>query len=183
MAEDADQKHAAQVANPHRPATGAPASPDGLPARRELMKLWQVLLVALGAHIVIFLALSPGLYSRDDNSPEGLLGKARAKVEAEDYEEALKLYQTMLLKKPQLPAFFVEAEKEMHSIRLKALEAQRQAAEGARVTAGGDESGDGPPTDPATKPSRPAGEPGEPVKPPPRPDVNLPSLPEIGGEL
>jgi len=147
--------------------------------RRHIMVLWQVLLASLVLHVVVVFAFSPGIFVKEDTSPEGLLKTARQLAEEEKYQEALEIYQQIQLKKPQIPLVFQDAEEDMRRVRLKALEAERKAAEQTKEG----EEGEG------EKPEGPeegeGGEGGE-TKPPdetaPTPPVDLPSLPEIGGE-
>ena len=158
--------------------TGRETAASATVGRRQLMKLWQVFLAAFAAHVVFVFLFSPGIFSKEDTSPEGLLKKARELVGKQQFEAALEIYQQIQLQRPQIPAVFEDADKEIREVRLKALEAERKAAEAAKAAEeskpkGPEKTGEGgkggtgptPPTDTG-----------------PKPPVDLPSLPDIGGE-
>jgi hypothetical protein len=141
-------------------------------SRHELLKLWQLLAASLLAHAVVVVALSPSLFGAEKKTPEALLAKARGLAAEQKFDEALAAYQQMLLQKPQTPVIFAEAEKEMHGVRVKALEAQRRAAEEVeKADAAEEEAKPGP-----EEAGRPAGTSAVEA-------VELPVLPDIGGEL
>ena len=153
-------------------------------ARRQFMPLWKLLLLAVGFHIVMTIVGSPGrLFTRNDTTPEGLLAQARDLVQQQKYQEAMDVYGRLLLQKPATPAVFVDAEKEVREVRLKALEAQKKAAEEGKG-AKGDENKPG---GPGKKPGEGTGGKDGTTKPPeggtpPKPPVELPTLPDIGGD-
>lgn len=153
------------------------ASRADVPRRHELLKPWQLILAVAAAHALVTIVLSPGLFVKEDTSPQGLLEKARNVASNGEYEESLQIYQQVLLQKPQIPAVFSETEKEMGGVRLKMLEAQRRARETAKAAEEAEDK------TPEGKDSTPAGSRDEaPTSPPPQtPEVSLPVLPDIGG--
>lgn len=151
---------------------------ENAPCRKEFLKLWQLFLAVIMSHAIVVIALSPRLFRKEDTTPGGLLDKARGLAAEEKYEEAFELYQQMLLQKPQLPAIFAEAEKEMGTVRLRALEAQRRSAAALQAAEKADED-EGPRKAAPAEAGRAGPEPG----PPEAPEVSLPSLPDIGGDL
>jgi len=183
---------------------------NAVPARRERLKLWQYLAVAIVVHIVLFIAFSPSIFSSEDVSPEGMVKKARdlvaeskqtAKPEEaiRKLEDALKIYETVMNKKPPLPAVFDEAEKEMADVRRKMLEQQRvsaggeQPAGGAQAPGGTQPGKTGPGAGPAKGPggtTKPAGTgPGAGGGEQPggggttQPPTKLPPLPGLEGDM
>jgi tetratricopeptide (TPR) repeat protein len=150
------------------------------PRRKEMMRLWQLFVAAAVVHAVIVLAFSPKLFvGGEEDSPEALLAKARKLVEEQKYEEAMETYQRVIALKPQTPLVFVDAEKEIRDVRLKALAQQKKAAEAAKAAEGAKpQEGHKPPA--GTEGGKPAE-----VKPPegekPLPPVELPTLPGIDG--
>jgi hypothetical protein len=145
------------------------------------MRLWHLVGAVLVVHVVLAVALSPSLFGRDDTSPEGLLKRARELAASEKFEEAQSFYEKMLLQKPEIPAMFADAEREMNEVRVKALQARKKAAdEAARVSGeGGSRGGPSNATVLAGASAAATGPTGEVVTPP---VVRLPTLPDIGGE-
>jgi len=142
----------------------------------ERIKLWRLLAGATAVHAVVILLLTPIAGDDHARSPEALIEKARDLREAGKLDASVEAYQMALSLKPQVPAIFAEAEKEMHETRLAALKKGRRIA--ASAAEGKEQSPESP------KP----GEPPTPAKPPPKqtdkaPKVDLPALPDIEGEL
>lgn len=102
-----------------------------LAVRAQRFKTWQYFLIAVGAHIAVILVFSPQLLGREDTSPETLIQQARLLVEDESYEEALEMYGRVIAQKPEIPAVFRDAERELERARREMLEKARRRAEEA----------------------------------------------------
>ena len=156
-----------------------PSSPEA-PKRMKLLPLWKLLAMALGAHVLIVLVLSPTMGRVDEKSPQVMLQKARELRKEGKFEPALEAYQMVVNQKPPVPALFSDAERELHETRMESLDAKRREAEAAKQAEATTQAAQEKPKE--TTPGQPASpQPGE--KPPAAPPVNLPQLPAIDGEL
>lgn len=144
------------------------------PKRLTPLNLWILLAAAAGAHLVLVVILSPGLFFGDDHSPQVLLERARVMRDNGEYQQAMDIYGQVVRQKPPTPAIFEVAEKELQETRLEALNAERRASqEAARRQAEQEEIAR------ADQPARrtEAGEPADDADP--SPATPLPALPSI----
>jgi len=148
--------------------------------RSRTPRLWQTMLASFLLFGVAVLATS-SLGQGKDDSPEALIKKARELVEQQKYEEAQAVYARIIKMKPPTPAVFLDAEKEINTARLKALEARRKAAQAQKEKENAQAQEQGTGQTSKLEDTRKTGGETTPATPPP--DVNLPELPEIGGGL
>ncbi len=139
-------------------------------SRRRVVPLWKLVAAALAVHAVLILVFSPRLGRADPDSPDALLARARSLRDEGKFETALEIYERVISRKPATPAIFLDAEKEINDVRMKALDAKRKAAEAAKAQPG--QAGE-----------KPSDKPAQPDAVPPPPKVDLPTLPDIGGDL
>jgi len=149
--------------------------------RSNTPRLWQTMLASAVLFAVLVLATSS--WSKgEDSSPEALLKKAREHMENQEFEKAQECYAKVIEQREPIPAVFLDAEKEINTARLKALEARRKAAQAEKEQATGGQAPDGQTPGPET-PDTPVNTGGQETPPEPLPDVNLPELPDFGGGL
>ena len=139
--------------------------------RSKSPKLWQSLLISCA--LLGTLAAATSFGKKQDTSPEQLIKIARELAEEGKFDEALEKYLLIKNQKPQIPAVFIDAEKEISQVRIKALEAKKKAEEEAKKAEQPDEQKPG---DTGTE-----GTEEQPPKPDEVPNVDLPELPDIGG--
>ena len=168
---------------PESTTSPTPPQETETPQRTTRFSPLKLLGIAIGAHVVVVLLLSPSFFTGgEDTSPEALLRKARELREKEEYQAALETYQRVVQQKPTVPAIFTEAEKEMHQTRLQALEKERQLAEKAKAAAKAEEE-----KQPGAGEDQPGtgedGQPGTGEQPPPPEDTDVPALPDIEDSL
>ncbi len=116
-------------------STSAPAARQNSAGAKRLWKLlgW----VALG-HVVVILALSPGLYWSNSNSPEDLFARGEAAMKEGKYAEAMELFRKVMDQQPKPPPIYSKAA-EFHRLadRLGRQNAgkESESAERAKATA------------------------------------------------
>lgn len=136
---------------------------------RRTVGLTRLLLGVVVAHAAII--LTPELFrgSSRDLSPEEKIEAAREMERQERYEEALELYTDAMRRKPEVPPIWLEAEREITQVRIKAEQQRRRLAEATPAATNGagvaSSSTDGPAA--ADGPAAP-------------PPIDLPKLPDIG---
>ena len=89
--------------------------------RSKVPALWQFMIAALLFHVLMALALSPGMGKGDKTDVNVLIKEARELSAAGKFDLAITKYQIILNQKPQLPAVYTDAEREMVETRNRSV--------------------------------------------------------------